>query len=73
MQDRVPALYHYPRVCIIDWEDHQHAAFYPPIEDLESVIDVRERLSSITAKEVIDFSEKYLSNKHSVSIETEMF
>ncbi|CAH1779960.1 unnamed protein product [Owenia fusiformis] len=29
----VPLLYKYPRLCIVHWTDHHHAAFYPPIPE----------------------------------------
>eukprot|EP00794_Sanderia_malayensis_P008174 gene8174-9050_t len=71
--DKVPALYHYPRLCIIDWHDHQHAAFYPPIKDLEQSKDINQRLSKISANDIIKFSREYFLDKDSLSVETEMF
>ena len=28
--DELPSLYVYPRLCMVRWHDHRHAAFYPP-------------------------------------------
>ena len=71
--DKIPALYHYPRFCIIDWDDHQRAAFYPPLDELEEVTDVRKRLSKVEAKDIIQFSGRYLKNPAAVLVDTEMF
>ena len=71
--DKIPALYYYPRFCIIEWDDHQHAAFYPPIAELERTNDVRETLSNITAKKIMDFAEQYLHSKDRIIVDTEMF
>ena len=70
---KVPAMYHYPRLCIIDWDDHQHAAFYPPPEELETSEDVAKRLSKVFSEHIIEFSEEYLRDKERLTVETEMF
>ena len=71
--DKIPALYHYPRLCIIEWDDHQHAAFYPPVDELENSNDVRQILSNISAGNIVDFTKNYLRSKDRIILETEMF
>ncbi|XP_065069365.1 uncharacterized protein LOC135694516 [Rhopilema esculentum] len=73
IMDKTPALYYYPRFCIIDWDDHQRAAFYPPLDELEEVPDVRKRLAKVKAKDIIQFSGRYLKNQAAVLVDTEMF
>ena len=68
-----PALYYYPRLCIIEWDDHQHAAFYPPVHELEQSKDVQLTLSTITATNIMDFTKQYLNYKDRIVVETEMF
>ena len=38
LTDEVPPVHIYPRLCVIHWSDHNHAAFYPPL-DLSYTVD----------------------------------
>ena len=44
--DNAGPLHVYPRLCLVDWADHSHAAFYPPVSLMihryNSSIDVTE-------------------------------
>ena len=33
------SLYVYPRLCVVQWEDHGHATFYPPISTTKGSLD----------------------------------
>ena len=70
---RLPGLYYYPRLCIVRWKDHQHAAFYPPVEELEKTEDVEQRLRSITKTEILDFVSTYLRDQDAMMQRTEIF
>jgi len=46
------SLYVYPRLCVVRWHDHQHAAFFPPVKvidpeanDAGNDVDVAEDLT----------------------------
>ena len=65
--ENVPALYHYPRLCIIEHNDHQHAAFYPPVEEMQRLgTRVQARLDQITSQQIIKFVQDYLKDRKSV-------
>ncbi|XP_074641678.1 uncharacterized protein LOC141899331 [Tubulanus polymorphus] len=62
--DHVLDLYIYPRLCIIQWEDHNHAAFYhPPSKDTDPFL----------SNKILDFISSYLKNPSAHIVETEWF
>ena len=73
-------LLHYPRFCLVDLHDHNHAAFYPPLKHTTNSsstssankgdINVIRRLN---VEEVEAFADKYYTDKLSVIVETEQF
>lgn len=70
----LPTLFHYPRLCIVRWHDHQHAAFYPPVDEMERLgTRVQERLNKIDAQQIIKFAQDFLENPEDVAVRTEMF
>lgn len=72
--ENVPVLYHYPRLCIIEHNDHQHAAFYPPIEELQRLgTRVQARLDQITSQQIIKFVQDYLKDPAALIVKTEFF
>jgi len=72
--ENVPALYHYPRLCIIQHQDHQHAAFYPPIEEMQRLgTKVQARLDQITSQQIIKFVQDYLKDPAALIVKTEFF
>lgn len=69
-----PSLYHYPRLCLVRWEDHQHAAFYPPVSEMERLgTRVQERLDAIDSQQIIKFARDFLEDPEKMLIRTEMF
>lgn len=72
--ENVPPLYHYPRLCIIQHDDHQHAAFYPPIEELHGMgTRIQARLNQITSQQIIKFAQDYLRDPSALIVKTEYF
>lgn len=72
--ESVPALYHYPRLCIIQRDDHQHAAFYPPVEELQGLgTRVQARLDQITSQQIIKFAQDYIKDPGALIVKTEFF
>ena len=70
----IPALYHYPRLCIIQHHDHQHAAFYPPIQEMQRLgTRVQARLDQITSQQIIKFVQDYLKDPAALIVKTEFF
>lgn len=70
----IPALYHYPRLCIIQHHDHQHAAFYPPIPEMQRLgTRVQARLDQITSQQIIKFVQDYLKDSAALIVKTEFF
>ncbi|XP_032219728.2 uncharacterized protein LOC5519100 isoform X1 [Nematostella vectensis] len=69
-----PPLYRYPRLCIVRWDDHQHAAFYPPASELERLgTRVQARLDSIDYQQIVHFAQRYLKEPGKYVVRTEMF
>ncbi|XP_031559856.1 uncharacterized protein LOC116296034 [Actinia tenebrosa] len=69
-----PSLYHYPRLCLVRWQDHQHAAFYPPVSEMERLgTRVQERLEAIDSQQIIKFARDFLEDPGKMLIRTEMF
>lgn len=69
-------LHRYPRFCLIDIDDHRHAAFYPTIEeDGKGGIKIAHAHISgtINENELVVFVNKYLFNRSVVTMETEHF
>ena len=72
--ENVPALYHYPRLCIIQHQDHQHAAFYPPVQEMQRLgTRVQARLDQITSQQIIKFVQDYLKDPAALIVKTEFF
>lgn len=72
--DQVPILYHYPRLCIIRPDDHQHAAFYPPVEELQVLgTRVQTRLDQINSQQIIKFAKDYMKDPAIAVVKTEYF
>lgn len=72
--DQVPVLYHYPRLCIIRPDDHQHAAFYPPVEELQALgTRVQTRLDQINSQQIIKFAKDYMKDPAIAVVKTEYF
>ncbi|KAJ7358756.1 hypothetical protein OS493_021532 [Desmophyllum pertusum] len=72
--DNVPPLYHYPRLCIIQHDDHQHAAFYPPVAELQGLgTRVQARLDHITSQQIIKFAQDYIKDPSTLIVKTEFF
>ena len=72
--ESLASLYHYPRLCIIRHDDHQHAAFYPSVEELQAMVtSVQVRLDNINAQQIIKFAQDYLRDPKAFVIRTEMF
>ena len=72
--DQVPVLYHYPRLCIIRPDDHQHAAFYPPVEELQALgTRVQTRLDQINSQQIIKFAKDYMKDPATAVVKTEYF
>ena len=72
--DQVPVLYHYPRLCIIRSDDHQHAAFYPPVEELQALgTRVQTRLDQINSQQIIKFAKDYMKDPAIAVVKTEYF
>ena len=61
-----PSLYVYPRFCIVNWTDHHHAAFYPPVTSPSSAYPFIE--ASIT-----QFVKRVLVEPKWSMVETEHF
>ena len=72
--ENIPPLYHYPRLCIIQHDDHQHAAFYPPVEELQGLgTRIQTRLNQITSQQIIKFARDYLKDPTALIVKTEYF
>jgi len=72
--DLPAALYHYPRLCIIRSDDHHHAAFYPPVEELKGLgTRVQARLDQINSQQIIKFAEDYMKDPAAAVVKTEFF
>ena len=70
----MPALYHYPRLCIIQPDDHQHAAFYPPVKELQEMgTSVQARLDQINSQHIIKFAQDYMKDPAAAIVKTEFF
>ncbi|XP_078676624.1 uncharacterized protein LOC144913670 [Branchiostoma floridae x Branchiostoma belcheri] len=64
-----PTLYTYPRLCIVRWHDHGHAAFYPDLEEKRWQRQHR----SFTSSEIVKFAEDFLKDPDKLLTRTEMF
>lgn len=74
LPEDVPALYHYPRLCIVQPDDHQHASFYPPVKELQELgPSVQARLDRINSQEIIKFVQDYLRDPAAAVVKTEFF
>ncbi|XP_064624508.1 uncharacterized protein LOC135485998 [Lineus longissimus] len=70
-QTDIPELYHYPRLCIIRWDDHHHAAFYPSINITS--MQPESLPYDYTQEEIIHFIRQFLKKPDESMIETETF
>ncbi|XP_068676963.1 uncharacterized protein [Montipora foliosa] len=74
LAEDVPVLYRYPRLCIIQPDDHQHAAFYPPVSELQDLgSSVQARLDGINSQQIIKFAQDYLNDPAAAVVKTEFF
>ncbi|CAH1266212.1 Hypp3323 [Branchiostoma lanceolatum] len=64
-----PTLYTYPRLCIVRWHDHRHAAFYPDLSEKRWQRQHR----SFTSSEIVKFAEDFLRDPDKLLTRTEMF
>lgn len=68
-----PPLYHYPRLCIVKTSDHHQAAFLPSLESMANAKNITKLLGSINAKEIVQFTKRYLQNPEHLIVKTEEF
>ncbi|XP_013408970.1 uncharacterized protein LOC106172706 [Lingula anatina] len=62
-----PSMYVYPRLCLIQWQDHHHAAFYPPPSD------AARGPTKFTKTNIVQFVRQVLRDMSSQMVETEHF
>ena len=60
-----PVLFRYPRFCLVRWHDHDHAAFYPAPGAAPP--------ARYTARHVVGFAERFLSDPAALLVATEHF
>ena len=73
----IPAMYRYPRIAIVEWNNHHRAAFYPPSEATNSyptILDDDGHVPDhLTSKAIAGFVKRYLRNPDVLMEETEHF
>jgi len=77
MQDHdstdIPLLNKYPRFCMINLDEHDKAAFFPPITDGLSEANDLYMKNKIPRGLLEDFIDRYFEDKHSLVVNTEQF
>ncbi|KAK7488513.1 hypothetical protein BaRGS_00020298, partial [Batillaria attramentaria] len=68
----------YPRFCMLYWEDHTQAAFYPPVREhgspsVDSSLSSPSSENSFTAEAVLEFVHNFLKEPSKHLIPTERF
>ncbi len=75
--DGTPALYHYPRLVIVRWDNHRQAAFYPDPDHAESLSTHLDETGNVPdhlrAENIARFVKKYLSRPDSLIQQTQHF
>lgn len=82
-------LHDYPRLCLVNWKDHGHAAFYPPLRfligpDLDSVSVEKEQhtfefvsndknIKDWDEQNLVQYIRKYLNDPSKYTVKTEHF
>ena len=70
-------MYKYPRIAIVEWNDHHHAAFYPPPDTSESLSPILDEEGEVpdylTSKAIAGFVKRYLRNPDALVEESEHF
>ena len=76
--DRVPVMYRYPRLAIVEWDNHRQAAFHPRPDDIQqplpTVLDEDGHVPDhLTSESISGFVKRYLRNPDILVEETEHF
>ncbi|EDV22509.1 uncharacterized protein TRIADDRAFT_58806 [Trichoplax adhaerens] len=70
--DFKPLLYRYPRLCILYWNNHRRAAFYPPLS-MEKEIEVEDKEYPLTAEKIMFWVDQFKRNPDTHWVTTERF